>query len=157
MKKKLIVKIILWLLVISWMAFIFSMSAQPAEESSETSGNTVRMILKLLCSDFEDMDAAQQQALVEQNQHLIRKSAHFCGYTLLGMLLSLAIMQHTKKFTPIAFAAGALYAASDELHQRFVPGRSGELKDVLLDSAGVALGCIIIYIIYRLIKRKKSA
>ena len=42
-----------------------------------------------------------------------------------------------------AWVVGTLYAASDEIHQLFVPGRSGQLRDVLLDSAGVAAGILL--------------
>ena len=39
-----------------------------------------------------------------------------------------------------ALALGIAYAASDELHQVFVPGRRGSVFDILIDSVGVALG-----------------
>ena len=42
-----------------------------------------------------------------------------------------------------AWVVGTLYAASDEIHQLFVPGRSGQLRDVLLDSDGVAAGILL--------------
>ena len=42
-----------------------------------------------------------------------------------------------------AWVVGTLYAASDEIHQLFVPGRSGQLRDVFLDSAGVAAGILL--------------
>ncbi len=51
------------------------------------------------------------------------------------------------KLPLIAICAGAFYAATDELHQRFVPGRSGQLSDWLLDSVGVATGVLIILLI----------
>lgn len=42
-----------------------------------------------------------------------------------------------------------LYACSDELHQHFVPGRSGEIRDVLVDSAGVLIGILILAVLSR--------
>ena len=39
-----------------------------------------------------------------------------------------------------ALALGVAYAASDELHQHFVPGRTGAPLDVAIDAVGVALG-----------------
>ncbi len=154
--KKIIISIILWALVISLMGFIFSMSAEPAVESTETSGKTLRAIFNIIYRGFKDFDEAKQQYIIEQNQHFIRKTAHFSVYTLLGMLVSLAIAQHTNKFSLISYGTGTLYAISDEIHQLYVPGRSGQISDVLLDSAGVALGCILIFIIYKTVNRKKA-
>ena len=102
------------------------------------------------------MTDSEQQSIVDQNQHFIRKAAHFSVYTFLGILVSLAVSQHTNKFTLISYCIGTLYAVSDEIHQRYVPGRSGQISDVLLDSAGVALGCIIVFIIYKLIIKKRA-
>ena len=52
-----------------------------------------------------------------------------------------------------AFAIGALYAVSDEIHQIFVPGRSCELRDILIDSAGVLVGILA----FQLLRRTYSA
>lgn len=87
----------------------------------------------------------------------IRKSAHFWIYAALGgvwflFFHSLALPSRQKWILAIAFAAG--YAAIDELHQHFVPGRSGELQDVLLDSAGALLGILAASLLsFRLQKR----
>jgi VanZ family protein len=42
------------------------------------------------------------------------------------------------------------FAISDEYHQTFVPGRDGNIRDVLIDSAGAGLACGIIAIRRRL-------
>ena len=154
--KKLVIKFILWTHVVSLMAFIFVMSSEPATDSSVTSGNTLRVLLNIFYPSFKEMDAAQQQEIIEANQHFIRKTAHFSLYTVMGILVSLAVAQHIKKFSLISYAIGTLYAVTDEIHQLYVPGRSGQLSDVLLDCAGVLLGCIIIFILYRYVNRKKA-
>lgn len=154
--KKLVIKFILWTLVVSLMAFIFVMSSEPATDSSVTSGNTLRVLLNIFYPSFKEMDAVQQQKIIEANQHFIRKTAHFTLYTVMGILVSLAVAQHIKKFSLISYAIGTLYAVTDEIHQLYVPGRSGQLSDVLLDCAGVLLGCIIIFILYRYVNRKKA-
>jgi VanZ family protein len=68
---------------------------------------------------------------------LLRKTAHVLEYALLGALLLRAV----GRVWP-ALALGIAYAASDEVHQRFVAGRHGSLRDVAIDTAGVALGLL---------------
>lgn len=43
-----------------------------------------------------------------------------------------------------------LYALTDELHQRFVPGRSGELRDVFIDTSGAFTGLVLLSIVSRI-------
>lgn len=50
----------------------------------------------------------------------------------------------------------ALYAASDEIHQLLVPGRSGQLSDVILDSAGALAGVAAFTVLCWLINRRKA-
>jgi len=68
---------------------------------------------------------------------LLRKLAHVGEYAVLGALLLRALHRPLP-----AFALGVAYAASDELHQHFVPGRRGSPVDVLIDAVGVAIGVL---------------
>ena len=43
----------------------------------------------------------------------------------------------------LPWVIGTIYAVSDEVHQLFVEGRSCEVRDMLLDSAGVAAGVLL--------------
>jgi VanZ family protein len=69
---------------------------------------------------------------------VLRKLAHAGEFAVLGGLLLRALRDERA-----ALAAGIAYAISDELHQHFVPGRVGSPVDVLIDSAGVALGVLL--------------
>jgi VanZ family protein len=78
------------------------------------------------------------------------KSGHSFGYAILGVLLLRALAGGrlsgvTWRRALVAIALSTLYGLSDEFHQRFVPGRSPELLDLVADavgaSAAVALGC----------------
>ena len=69
---------------------------------------------------------------------VLRKLAHACEFAVLGGLLLRALRDERA-----ALAAGIAYAISDEVHQHFVPGRVGSPVDVLIDSAGVALGVLL--------------
>ena len=67
---------------------------------------------------------------------VLRKCAHMVEYGLLWLLWWRALgYGHPLPAVAITLA----YAASDELHQSFVPGRAGLVSDVLIDAAGVGL------------------
>jgi VanZ family protein len=78
---------------------------------------------------------------------VLRKAAHAAEYAVLGFLLLRAFGRETA-----ALVVGIAYAASDEIHQHFVPGRQASVLDVLVDSVGVAAG---VYAVRRL--RRASA
>ena len=69
---------------------------------------------------------------------VLRKIAHVAEYAILGALLARATGR-----AGLAFALGALYAISDEVHQSFVPGRLGSPLDVAIDAIGVAAGVVL--------------
>jgi VanZ family protein len=79
---------------------------------------------------------------------LLRKLAHTAEYAVLGLLLLRATRQ-----PGLALALGVLYAITDEVHQHFVEGRVGSPLDVLIDSAGVAIGIAI----WQLAQRRLAA
>lgn len=68
----------------------------------------------------------------------VKKGAHMVAYAVLAILARHAGLG----FAPAA-ALAALYAASDEFHQSFIPGRNGTVADVLIDLVGVALGLFL--------------
>lgn len=131
-------------LTIVWMVTIFMFSAQDAEESSRMSMGIGDVVGQVFVEEYEDWSEQQRLSFVDMIELPIRKGAHALEYTLLAFLL----MGASDGRKGIAALIGVLYAASDEFHQLFVPGRSGQITDVMIDSVGVILG-IIIYGIYR--------
>jgi VanZ family protein len=69
---------------------------------------------------------------------ILRKLAHTLEYAVLGALLIRAVRRPW-----LAFVLAVLYAASDEFHQTFVPGRHGSPVDVAIDAVGIALGIVV--------------
>jgi VanZ family protein len=69
---------------------------------------------------------------------VLRKLAHAAEFAILGALLLRATGR-----AGLSFALGFAYAASDEVHQAFVPGREGSLPDVAIDVVGVAVGVLL--------------
>lgn len=137
-----------WMAVVVWMGVIFYLSHQPGNESSHLSSGISDAIIQTMQTvlPFISIDEAFFH-------HLIRKSAHFTAYFLLGMLVVHALKVPFKKGFIYALVICMLYATSDEVHQLFIPGRSGEVRDVLIDSAGAATG-IGVYIICAFVLRR---
>jgi VanZ family protein len=55
----------------------------------------------------------------------------------------------------LALLICVLYAISDEVHQLFVPGRGGQVKDIIIDSAGATVGIGVYLLISRVVKRRR--
>ena len=49
---------------------------------------------------------------------------------------------------PVIFIFGVIYAAVDEIHQSFIPGRDCSAGDLIADITGLAIG-LILYLWYR--------
>jgi VanZ family protein len=90
-------------------------------------------------------------------QGLVRKGAHVTEYAILAVLLWRALRKPARDnprpwnwlVALSAFAIAAGYSMTDEFHQSFVPSRQGQLGDVCFDSAGAALGLIVLWAIGR--------
>lgn len=135
--------------MIIWMGVIFSFSAQPAEESTNTSVGFGMKLADVLLKDFKKLSNIERQQLVEDYDFWIRKSAHFCEYAVLGiwcalMLAQMKWEQGRKVLNGVAICA--MSAVGDEFHQLFVSGRAGRWQDVCIDTAGAFTGIMIVMI-----------
>ena len=154
--KAALVNRILLLITVLWMCVIWSFSAKPADLSTEMSHETGAWVAGILHRDFRDWPGEMQSAYVESIDHAVRKTAHAAEYTLLGFLIASTVYRYgwAGRFRWFAaWAAGAGYAVSDEIHQYFVPGRSCQISDMLLDSCGVLLGVFIAAAIIHICRR----
>jgi VanZ family protein len=70
---------------------------------------------------------------------ILRKGAHMTEYAILGLLLLRALGRELPALT-----IGIAYAITDELHQHFVRGRHASPIDVLIDTAGLAIGIFLV-------------
>ena len=139
------------LLPLLWMAVIFMLSHQSASISSGQSGVFVEQLRHITPS-------VDQQLLT----FLVRKGAHIFAYFVLGILTFNALWRvDLSKFkfnSPaiLSIIVCALYAASDEFHQLFIIGRSGELRDIMIDSCAAIVGVFIISIFVRILQKSKK-
>ncbi len=139
-------RIISWLAVVLWMAFIFYLSHQPAAVSNEMSKGVTEVIIETVEKTVPNHAAMSID--VDQWNRIVRKNAHFFAYFVLGLFVIHAMKvswQRKNGWQNLALALGfcILYAILDEVHQLFVPGRGGQVKDVLIDAAGAAFGVIL--------------
>lgn len=154
---------ILIVLSIAWMVLIFCMSAQNSEESSSLSSGLLTRLLSWLTPDWDSMGAREKRLLLEKWHTFFRKLGHFSEYAVLGALLTAALrIRHTERQSPpftrvwLPPLAALCYAATDEFHQRFVPGRSCELRDVMIDFSGALLGTLTVLCILHLHRKRQE-
>ena len=126
---------------IIWMIFIFIMSHTNGNSSSSQSNFIAEIILKVINIDYNTLT------------FLIRKAAHMGEYALLLFFIYYALKKGTtyKYIFSLSLLVTFLYACSDEFHQLFIVGRSGQLADVMIDTTGGIIAIILFYFI----KKKK--
>lgn len=137
-------------LIVIWLVIIFSLSNDTAEESSSKSDVVAEEIAEVIYKDEN-----KKKELV----HPIRKIAHGTVYFILNILVMNLLFQLNRmnyKYYLLGILFCILYAISDEVHQLYISGRSGELRDVFIDSMGSILGCLFYLGIYKLIRKIKN-
>jgi VanZ family protein len=136
-----------WLPVVAWAAVIFTGSTD-----AFSFGHTSRFIgpfLRWLSPGLPD-------AVVESAVFWIRKAAHVTEYAVLAGLWWRALRRPVRLDSrpwswPIAAQAllgCALWAAADEIHQAFTHTRGASVRDVALDTAGAALGLVLLWCVW---------
>ena len=143
-------------LAIVWMCVIFAFSAQSKEESSAVSESfTYRVVSSTNFFFHLDMNDARVKEVADAIEGFVRKAAHMTEYGILSVLLYIWIGQWSMSFLRrwgTAFGAAAVYAATDEIHQLFVAGRSGRFTDVCIDGLGAGLGIFVFILLVRIIR-----
>jgi VanZ family protein len=86
------------------------------------------------------------------------KVGHTVGYILLGSAFYFTVKKLLKKRNTYFFALlfTFIYACTDEFHQIFIPGRSPEIKDILLDSTSAGAALVVIFLVNLFIQRRRT-
>ena len=138
-----------WLPVLVWMLVIFSASSDT--KSFQHSSRILEPVIRWLFPHMLDRT-------VWDIVYVLRKCAHLTEYAVLALLLLRALrkpVRHDARPWRWADAGWAillviLYAASDEIHQLFVPLREGKIGDVIIDASGGIAGLLMLWVIGRL-------
>lgn len=154
-KRKLIILAAIVTIAIAWCVTIFKFSAMNSETSNgKSTGIVEQVIVKVLDATNEagitdshpdDEKLAKAASLINAP---LRKVAHATVYFVLAMiLLALGrVIFGSKKYLLTCAAAVLLcflFAMTDEYHQTFVDGRTGQFMDVLIDTAGACIGTLL--------------
>ena len=147
-------KLLSWVFIIFWMLLIFYFSHQSKDQSIDQSvaiskviNNIIKIVVPNVEIDLYDLD------------NVVRKTTHFLIYFILGILIAKGLKDigvKGNKVYYIAIIIAAIYAVSDEVHQLFVTGRGGELRDFIIDSTGAIVG-IVLYKAYNWRREKFKA
>lgn len=132
-------RVIFTFALIGCIVFIFSNSLQIADVSEGASGRVLGILQGIL------RHLGLPGAADRLTMHIVRKLAHFCEYTLEGFLLMLCMRVYTRNYIwhiSVPLLGGVLTALADETIQIYSPGRSSQVTDVWLDSAGVLAGIL---------------
>ena len=146
-------KLLISLLLIFQMLFIFTMSSFGSDSSNAQSSQ----IIQVLHQVFPNLSSRTSGLDASVLTFIVRKTAHFTEYAILGILFYFFYRQalpqkNGLQLFVLAILSSFLYACTDEIHQLFVPGRSGQFTDVLVDTLGAFCGCLLLLAIRRLRK-----
>jgi len=139
-----------WLPILAWLGLIFigSTDLMSAEHTSRIIGPILRWF---------NPDVSPET--IARIQFFVRKAGHLTEYAILATLIWRALRRGTSwqmkmsVLFVLAWFVCALFAASDEFHQSFVPSRTASPKDVMIDTVGALIGLLICLISWR----RKSA
>lgn len=150
-------RIIFSILIIINCTAIFYFSHQVADDSSKQSSRVVELISNII-PFINNMEEPDKTILKEEIlTPIIRKTAHFSIYAMLGLLtMNFMLTIENKKMCKraiIALTFCFIYSITDEFHQIFIPGRSGKITDVLIDTSGAIVGILFTIVVTMTIRK----
>ena len=133
---------------IGLLAAMWLFSSQTGEESGKLSNSIAHFFMRL----FSIEDNPKNLNMVD---HIVRKTAHFSLFCLLGLSLGFAFAVPEKPVRAFwAFPVALLSAIADEYHQSFVASRSAIWQDSLLDGCGALTGTVIAFLILLIVRKR---
>lgn len=141
-----------WVPLFGWMLLIFVGSTDVL--SAEQTSSLVAPFLLWL-------DPQESVATITTAHFAVRKLGHVAEYAILATLLWCALrgtLVAFRSFVIVEFVlfASAVFAASDEIHQSFVPSRTASPNDVMIDICGAAVALAICFTLRRKSQRTRE-
>ena len=144
----------LTIILLAQVIIITMFSNQSAEKSAEISRNIMNKIEWVPDSIPREKVPGDSRITLHQ---IVRKLAHFYNFSLIGFLLMgihITLREKDEKAI-LLLGLGCLLAVFDEFHQRYIPGRSAEVADVLIDIIGVLFGMVFVKAIFGIVFAKR--
>lgn len=145
------------------LSIIFGFSAQDGETSGSLSFEIslwlVNCFLPLISEECFEQDILEKAHALH---YFVRKAAHMTEYFLLTFSVHLPLKVYLAKRIKfpkrilLGFFITVLFAALDEFHQTFVPGRSGNFTDVCIDSIGILVATLLLFFVHFLLQHKQQ-
>lgn len=145
------------LFIIVWMLVIFNFSNQQGTSSSGLSDRIIIKIAQIITQN--KLTEAEKEQIINKYSFIIRKTAHFISYFILGTLtiiLTTDLYSYNKKTFLFTLLFNFLYASTDEIHQLFINGRNGSFLDVLLDTTGALTAISLVFLLNYINRRIKT-
>ena len=160
LRMKKVITVIAVCLLIAVYIMISLFSADDAAESSSLSVAVTRKLINLYYHFFSGNNNAvlTVPVVTDDAEAIVRKMAHFTEYMAVGFLsfgIAVIWMQRIKAGIVAVTLQVFLSAGLDEIHQYFVPGRYASFRDVLIDTAGGIAGIMIVFLMYKIRKRRR--
>ena len=135
--------------LILWMIVIFSFSSADANKSTGTSDKVITTMIKIKDKiTNNETPNNEKEIIVKNSSFYIRKIAHITEYLILGFLIFNLLKQYSVTNIYYAIGLSILYSCTDEFHQLFINGRSGSIRDVLIDSIGILIGTYLYKLLF---------
>jgi VanZ family protein len=146
-----------WWPVVFWLGVIRLESTDTA--SADNTGAILYKVISTVAPRVEP-------SLVELLNMVLRKTGHFLGYAILSALVLIALRNTNRdrlrnvprrpwgiflrdywraEWALLGILLTVVTAAFDEIHQTFIPSRTGRWQDVLLDSCGAVVIQVALY------------
>ncbi|MBQ9019207.1 MAG: VanZ family protein [Bacilli bacterium] len=146
-------KTIKLLLVLLTMITIFYLSNDNGDKSTKKSDSVIIKISEKILN--KKLTTKEKQKIIDKYVVIVRKIAHFTLYFLLGLFFISFLNEFdidNKKIILSTIIFVFIYACTDELHQLFIDGRSGEILDILIDTLG-GITSTLIYTKFKIRRR----
>ena len=152
LKRKTIVKL---LLCVIWLGIIFYNGTRPGEISQRSSKEVIKVVRMFI--DIPSATIDRPNIKFSDVNFYVRKNAHFFQYLIFSILLCAAVRQFKLYKSSDLFLLLFLllfFPVIDEFIQKYIPDRTSNIFDIIIDFSGGILGMLIFNISYKMHKKK---